>query len=224
MNRFQLLLGLSVAMTASLFAQTSQAGPRISFGIGIGPGYFYGPRPYYGYGYGYRYGYGYPYYAPGPIVYEVAPPPPPIVIRQSTSSPPPAYETVPAPSAPSVPPAPYVAPVPSTIIPTQNVAPAPGRMGELLGRLNDPSEAVRRDSALDLGRLKVEQAVDPLMQMLAKDSSANARDAAARALGLIASPRSMKALIYAAQADDDREVRRSAQFAVEVIRSNLRGK
>jgi len=30
-------------------------------------------------------------------------------------------------------------------------------------------------------------------------------------------------LIFAAQADNDREVRHSAQFAVEVIRSNLRG-
>ena len=43
-------------------------------------------------------------------------------------------------------------------------------------------------------------------------------------LGLIASPSSLKALlIYAAQADDDREVRHSAQFAVEAIRSSLRG-
>jgi hypothetical protein len=40
---------------------------------------------------------------------------------------------------------------------------------------------------------------------------------------LIASPRSLNALIFAAQADNDREVRHSAQFAVEAIRSNLRG-
>ena len=59
--------------------------------------------------------------------------------------------------------------------------------------------------------------------MLQKDASPIARDGAARSLGLIAAPSSLKALIYAAQADNDREVRHSAQFAVEVIRSNLRG-
>jgi HEAT repeat protein len=40
-------------------------------------------------------------------------------------------------------------------------------------------------------------------------------------LGLIASPRSLPALIQAAQADNDRDVRHSAQFAVEIIRANL---
>lgn len=211
MKRSQLLCVLSCALLLSLFSQSSQARPYVGFGIRIGPGYYYGPRPYY-------YGYGYPYYAPGPIIYEVAPP---IVIR-SSASPPPIYETVPAPSSPDAPPAPYVAPVPSTVAPTQNVAPAPGRAGELLSHLGDPSEAVRRDSALNLGRLKAQEAVDPLIQLLSKDTSPNVRDAAARGLGLIASPRSLNALIYAAQADDDREVRRSAQFAVEVIRTNLR--
>ena len=43
------------------------------------------------------------------------------------------------------------------------------------------------------------------------------REAAARALGLIGSPRALTALRYAAQADSDRDVRRSAQFSVEVI-------
>jgi HEAT repeat protein len=70
--------------------------------------------------------------------------------------------------------------------------------------------------------LKATSAVDALADMLAKDTSPIARDGAARALGLIASPASLKALIFAAQADEDPEVRRSAQFAVEVIRSNLR--
>jgi len=70
--------------------------------------------------------------------------------------------------------------------------------------------------------LKAQSAVDALMDVLAKDPSPNARDGAARGLGLIASPRSLNALIFAAQADNDREVRRSAQFAVEVIRTSLK--
>jgi HEAT repeat protein len=47
------------------------------------------------------------------------------------------------------------------------------------------------------------------------------REAAARALGLIALPASLNALQHAAQADDDRDVRRSAAFAADVIRTNM---
>jgi HEAT repeat protein len=47
------------------------------------------------------------------------------------------------------------------------------------------------------------------------------REAAARALGLIGAPTALSALQYAAQADDDRDVRHSASFAADVIRSNL---
>ena len=39
-------------------------------------------------------------------------------------------------------------------------------------------------------------------------------------IGLIGSPRALTALTYAAQADSDRDVRRSAQFAVDVIQTN----
>jgi HEAT repeat protein len=62
--------------------------------------------------------------------------------------------------------------------------------------------------------------VDPLAATLAGDRSPAVRDAAARALGLIASPQALPALERAAQADADRDVRRSAQFAVEVIQAN----
>jgi hypothetical protein len=41
--------------------------------------------------------------------------------------------------------------------------------------------------------------------------------------GLIAAPQALPALQTAAQADEDREVRHSAQFAAEVIRSGPRG-
>jgi HEAT repeat protein len=120
----------------------------------------------------------------------------------------------PIPVVKAVPAAPQLVPVVSEV---------PAKVDNLLSQLSNPNEAVRRDAALDLGRMKAQRAVDPLMNMLSKDSSSVVRDAAARALGLIAAPRSLQALIYAAQADNDREVRHSAQFAVEVIRTNLRG-
>ena len=66
-------------------------------------------------------------------------------------------------------------------------------------------------------------AIDAITNVLQKDNSPIARDGAARSLGLMGSSQAMRALIYAAQADNDRDVRHSAQFAIEVIRSNLRG-
>ncbi len=97
------------------------------------------------------------------------------------------------------------------------------RVSQLLQQLGSPQENVRRDSAMDLGRLKAASAVDALVRMLANDTSPVARDGAARALGLIGARQSLNALIRAAQLDTDRDVRHSAQFAVEVIRTNLRG-
>jgi HEAT repeat protein len=88
--------------------------------------------------------------------------------------------------------------------------------------LRSPDECARRDAAMDLGRMRTDRAVDPLTATLAGDHSPVVRDAAARALGLIAAPRSLTALIRAAQADNDRDVRHSAQFAVEIIRTNLK--
>jgi HEAT repeat protein len=75
---------------------------------------------------------------------------------------------------------------------------------------------------MSLGRLKAERAVDPLAATLAGDRSPAVRDAAARALGLVGSPRGLTALKYAAQADSDRDVRHSAQFAVEIIQSRMK--
>jgi HEAT repeat protein len=88
--------------------------------------------------------------------------------------------------------------------------------------LADPSEKVRLDAVLQLGKMKAARAVDPVAATLAGDRSPQVRDAAARALGLIGSPRGLTALKYAAQADNDRDVRHSAQFAVEVIQSNMK--
>ncbi len=210
MKRNQLILTAAALLSLASLTQTSEAhGPYIRFGIGISPGFFYGPGPYY---YGYPYGYPY-YYAPPPaVVYETTPR---VIVRQS---PPPIVETVPPP-APSTPTPP---PPPPSVIPIQNSAPASPAVDALMAKLSDTNEMVRRDAAMDLGRMKEAKAVDALIQMMSKDASPIARDGATRALGLIAAPRSLNALIYAAQADNDRDVRHSAQFAVEIIRTNLR--
>jgi hypothetical protein len=89
-----------------------------------------------------------------------------------------------------------------------------------LRRLADPSEQVRIDAVTRLGRLKADQAIDPLAATLSGDRSPAVREAAARALGIIGSPRALPALQYAAQADADRDVRHSARFATEVVQSN----
>jgi hypothetical protein len=185
--------------------------------IGIGVPLYVGPGPYYyGYPYPYRYYY-YPppaYVVPAPAVVVQAPPP--TVVQ---SPPPPVSEAIPNPPMSSAAPAPL--PQVTNVVPVNNAS-SP-QVDGLIRQLTQGSDTARRDTALQLGRMKASSAVDALTNMLAKDSSPIARDGAARALGLIAAPSSLKALIYAAQADDDREVRRSAQFAVEVIRSNLRG-
>jgi uncharacterized protein (TIGR03000 family) len=94
------------------------------------------------------------------------------------------------------------------------------RIDQALKRLSGADEDDRLKAVMELGRMQVGRAVDPLIGVLSGDTAPTVRDAAARALGLIADPRSLPALIRAAQADDDRDVRHSAQFAVEIIRSH----
>jgi len=142
-------------------------------------------------------GYGY-YYAPYPVYVA----PPPVVIQ----------------SAPVVQPVP-VAPPPVVA----QAPPADGYQGDVdrhLQLLADPDERVRADSVMQLGRMRAQRAVDPLAATLAGDRSPAVRDAAARALGLIGSPQAIPALQRAAQADSDRDVRHSAQFAIDVVQSN----
>ncbi len=189
--------------------QAHPPGSNVSFGIHLGTPVY--PRPWCGY---------YPgvYYRPYPLYYYPPPPrvivePAPIIVQQHAP-------IVVAPPPPSV----AVQPSPS-LVPTANVVVASSEaIDRHLQLLTSPDELVRRDAVMDLGRLKAEGALDPLAATLAGDKSPVVRDAAARALGLIAAPRSLAALTHAAQADTDRDVRRSAQFAVEVIQANLRSR
>jgi HEAT repeat protein len=72
---------------------------------------------------------------------------------------------------------------------------------------------------VQLGKLHDPRAIDPLAATLSGDRSPVVRESAARALGLIGSPGALPALQHAAQTDSDHDVRRSAQFAAEVIQN-----
>jgi hypothetical protein len=193
---------------------TAEAGHGV-FALGLnigvpGPGYYY--RPYY-------YGYPYPVYAPYPVYSPVVVQPAPVV--QPVPVPTPSY-SVPVPE-----PAPAPSPISTTSVPpltpvAQTPALTVSRSADInrhLQQLGSADERVREDSAIQLGRLHAVQAVDPLAATLAGDRSPVVREAAARSLGLLGSAQALPALQRAAQVDSDRDVRRSAQFAVEVIQS-----
>ena len=192
------------ALTLLGFASMpAQAGIRIGIGLPlyVGPGY-YGPG-YYG-----------PYYGPGVLQSVLQFPPSgrpavPVVVQQ----------------APAVQQAPVVyqqAPAVSVYKPTTVEPPlaTDAQIGQYLSALSDPSEQVRLDAVTHLGRSKAQSAVSPLTSTLAGDGSPLVREAAARALGLIGSSQAIPALRKAALSDSDRDVRHSAQFAIEVVQSN----
>jgi HEAT repeats len=199
-------LFLAVVLTGTPVHAGWSVGVRLNF-----PGYYGYYRPWGGY-----------YYYPSYPVY-VAPPPvyvaPPVVVQPA-----PVYQPVypvPATAAP-VTPAPRVAgPAAPAIAPVaaQTTSASSGEAQRLLQLLADPDDRVRADSVLQLGRMRAAQAVDPLAATLAGDRSPTVREAAARALGLIGSPRALAALQRAAQADPDRDVRHSSQFAIDVIQT-----
>jgi hypothetical protein len=154
------------------------------------------------------------HYRPVPLFVETYP-----IYRPVTVVEPVPYVVQPAAPTPVLPP-PRAVPAP-----TSSVTPAVAReerspeVDRYLDHLRNPDEQVRADMVLQLGRMKVDRAVDPLAATLAGDVSPTVREAAARALGLIGSRRALPALTRAAQADSDRDVRNSARFAVEVIQS-----
>lgn len=170
----------------------------LSIGIGIGAPYYRPWYPYYGYGY-YPYPYPYPVYAAPPVIVQPAP-----IIQQA-----PVAQPVPA----------YQAPAPTPLTSRSALTAEPAGVDHHLQMLANTDDNVRAESVIELGRMKAQRAVDPLAATLSGDRSPMVRETAARALGLIGSAQALPALQHAAQADGDRDVRRSAQFAVEVIQS-----
>lgn len=171
----------------------------VSVGVGLGfPGPVYYPRPW---GYYDNYYYQpYPVYVtPSPVIVQPAP------VIQTVPAAQPVYQTSAAPPV-------------AANSPVQQMAHV--NVEHSLQQLADPDENVRADSVMRLGRVKAQEAIDPLAATLAGDRSPMVRETAARALGLIGSPRALPALQHAAQADPDREVRHSAQFATDVVLSN----
>jgi hypothetical protein len=182
----------------------AQAGWSVGVRVG-GPVYYRPWGPYY-----YPYSpYGAVYVAP-PVVVESAP----VVVQ-------PAPVPLSLPAASGVQPASQTAPsiLPPAIVRSQVQEVPQTEIDRCLQQLRNPDERVRADSVLQLGRLKALCSVDPLAATLAGDRSPMVREAAARALGLIGSPKALPALQHAALADPDRDVRHSAQFAVDIVQS-----
>jgi HEAT repeat protein len=202
--------GIAAALIlAALPLASAQAHVNWAVGINLGAPFFYHPcyhcyEPYYYYR-------PYPVYVAQPaVVVQPAP------VYQVAPAPQPAYSSPAEAAPPTVPPP----PVPATVT-AQPAAWAPDAAEAQLQRLNAADDQARADAAVQLGRMKATRAVPPLERLLSGDRSAAVREAAARGLGLIGSPDALPALQRAAQADDDRDVRHSAQFAAEVIRSGL---
>ena len=186
------LMTFALLMLLGLSPLTQQAQAWSSVRIGIGIPLYVGPGPYY-YGYPYRYYYPPAYVVPAPAVVYQTPPPAVVVPPAVNRSEPIPVAPTPQPDGPSGRVTPSAAPLPpvTNVIPLSNQS-SP-QVDGLVRQLSQTSATARRDTALQLGRLKATSAADALADMLAKDTSPIARDGAARALGLIASPASLKA-------------------------------
>ena len=203
-----LAFGLAVSLAA--WCSPAAAHGRVGLSIGVGLGIPVYPRPWCGWGY-----YGC-YYRPYPVYVA----PPPLYVAPAPIYVAPAAAVVQA--VPAVQPTYALPAAPRRVQPVAASTAAYSEQGEVsrhLQQLAHPDDRVRLDSVTQLSRLKADRAIDPIAATLAGDRSPAVRDAAARALGIIGSPRGLPALERAAQVDPDRDVRRSAQFAVDVIQS-----
>ncbi len=205
--------GLVLALTtlASLAAPAAQAG--WSVGVSLG-------SPYYGRPYGHYHG---PhYYRPYPIYYAPAP----VYVRPVTviqPAPAPVYVTPVAAPAP----APVVTQAPPPVPVQEGPEPRPVARGvsddiaHYTAKLQNDDPRERGEAAVQLGRLHAPGAAGTLTSILNNDTSPVVREAAARGLGLVGTPEALTALQRAALADADPEVRRSAAYSADVIRSSL---
>jgi hypothetical protein len=206
MNKTQ-LIALGTITLLTLAAAPVQAG--WSVGVRIGGPVCYRP-------WGCCYAGPYFYYRPYPVI--VADVAPAVVVQPAPVVAAPVVAAPVAASGQAVPPLQRV----TSAEPQAVSANYQADIDQNLRLLSDPNEQVRMDAVVQLGKLKASRAVDPVAATLAGDHSPAVREAAARALGLIGSAKGLTALKYAAQADSDRDVRHSAQFAVEIIQSNMR--
>src|SRR5262249_12500608 len=196
MNKRRTMLAALAALLA--LGPAAHAGVGWSIGLNFGVPVYHRPcwGPYWG------------YYRPYPIY--VAPPP---VVVQPGPVAQPVY--VAPPTAP--------APAPGLLAPPTTARAARPVEGEVVASdLTSADERTRAAAMVERGRRKDAAAVGALTKALQEDQSPVVREAAARGLGLIGSPAALPALQHAAQADDDRDVRRSASFAADVLRANLR--
>jgi hypothetical protein len=201
MKKCILTIGIAVLL-ASASNQAEAGWVRVGIGIGfpVYAGPYYGP-------------YCYPYYQPYPVY--VAPAPAPVYVAPAPAviqSNPPAYQQA----------QPNRSNYDETAPPPRSIDAHQADISRYLQQLSQQDDHVRGDAAMELGRLKAQQAIDPLCNTLNSDRSPQVRETAARALGLIGSTRALNALQSAALADSDRDVRHSAQYAAEVIRASLR--
>jgi hypothetical protein len=191
-----------VSAIAGLLLAGGGAQLHAGWGVGVrigGPVYYRPWGPYYYPYYPYRAA----YVEPPPVIVESVP----IVVQA-------------APSVQAVNPVPPSPLPPSAILRSSHIQNAvQPEIDRFLQQLRDPDERVRSDSVLQLGRLKAISVVDPVAATLAGDRSPMVREAAARALGLMGSPKALPALLHAASTDPDHDVRHSAQFAVDIIQS-----
>src|SRR5262245_9952777 len=195
---------LSVLVTLSLLAVAPGAQAGVAVGIGFNFPLYHRPccGPYCG-----LY-----YYRPYPVYVA----PPPVYVQPA-----PVYVQPVQPVCPAPAPAPASAYPPA---PVTAYSPGSGRESDIQRytqklQHSDPRE--RAEAAGQLGRLRASETVPALSALLTNDRSPLVRDAAARALGLVGSVEALAALQRAAQADDDRDVRRDASYAAEVIRTSL---
>ncbi len=198
MTKMKMIFASAVAV---LLLASGGAQLPAGWGVGVrigGPVYYRPWAPYY-----------YPYYPYRAVYVE----PPPIILESAP------VIVQPAPVVQAVHPVPPSPLPPPAILRSSQIQNAAPEIDRSIQQLRDPDERVRSDSVLQLGRLKAISAVDSVAATLAGDRSPMVREAAARALGLMGSPKALPALLHAASADEDRDVRHSAQFAVDIIQS-----
>jgi hypothetical protein len=174
------------------FAGMARAG-HVGWAIGINLGAPWCYRPWYPCYYAYGYYPSYPVYVPPPVVLQPAPVVQPVQVAQPVYAPP-ARGTAPT-TVPAV------------------------ELERNLQMLRSADDNARIEAVLALGRMHATQALDAVAATLAGDRSPAVREAAARALGIMGAPPALPSLQHAAQLDSDRDVRHSAQFAIEVIQA-----